>query len=301
MDSANHKFYAGVRCATNDKVYISSVWLLSSFNLTTVPLNEWRTAVLFFKGHGTGGTATATNPMKLPANTTYVSFSFVANYNDTANVNEMEIDCFTVQAFDEDGTNRLYLGIASNGEINPDMVITTSITDDAITTPKLYAMNVTSGELTTAYLAALSTDLGDVYAGSLTITNTSGIYFHVDENEVAIRDASDNIIFQIPMTTYSYMNLRYGIKLASGSQFNLVPASSGGVELRLQATSGQEALISTLGSPFQASDIHLQPYQGHVKLGGLSGSYSSVSDQAIVGYLPVRDGAGNIRKLAVIS
>ena len=134
-------------------------------------LDQWYQYTGWIKKNSTdayAGAGTPTNPSLLPSVVSYIRPTFILNDSLGPAGNVMEIDQLCIDAFDEDGQNRLYLAIASAGTINTDKVIETSITNNAITTNKIAASSVVAGKISVAQLSALTTDIGSVTAGTVT-------------------------------------------------------------------------------------------------------------------------------------
>jgi hypothetical protein len=241
-----------------------------------------------------------TSPYGCHPDTRYIRPVFLANYYTADQGNVVEIDDLVIDAFDEDGQNRLYLGIASGGVINPDKVIETSITNNAVTTNKIYAGSVTAGKISVAQLSGISADLGSITAGVITgaqvQTAGSGSRVVIDSTNGLRGYSGSTLVFQLPVSSYSALSLYAGIRNLSGPSFSMAPLSDGDCELILIAKGGV-AKFSSSGTPGVPTDILLSPYFGGVvRFGTYTGTPGSIT-----GYITVKDAAGNTRKLAVIS
>ncbi|MBN2118516.1 MAG: hypothetical protein JW730_18225 [Anaerolineales bacterium] len=187
-ESTKQYFWLELNCYDKDKVYLG-ITAPYSANAYLWSLNAWTAVVTYYGGTGSGGTGTPIDPYHVPANTAYVRPVFILNY-EGGTTNEMELDHITIEAFDEDGANRLYLSLASNGQINADKVVESSIALGA----------VTAGKITVATLSAIKADLGSITAGTVTggtiQTAASGDRVVLDVNGLRVY-YNNTLIFEV--------------------------------------------------------------------------------------------------------
>ncbi len=116
-DAAQQTVAIGLRCYDKSRTLTGLVTPLSA-NAALWTLNQWYVFTYWFKGLGAAvPTVNAASPGNLPANSAYYGFEFFLNYNTTNTGNVMEIDEISVDVFDEDGANRIYLAAASTGPV----------------------------------------------------------------------------------------------------------------------------------------------------------------------------------------
>jgi hypothetical protein len=203
-ESTKMNIYIGVHAYDAAKSYLGNIWIAANaVDASLWVLNVWydettTPALLgWFKDTGTGGTGTASDPFKLPANTAYFRVTYIVNHDEGA-TNAMEIDSITIGAFDFDGQKRLYSGLTSTGTVETDKVVTASVTDDNVVNAHLVA-------------TAVAIDGGDpsgadVVIGSLTQDS----------------DWHDLDLSSFIPARYRFVCIRfYGISLAGGAVFKI--------------------------------------------------------------------------------
>lgn len=142
-------------------------------------LGSWQEFTGWFEGHGTyraGGTNSPILPSGLHANVRYFRPLAILNYSGGDGT--MELDYLAVDVFDEDGLNRTYLGLGSDGVVAADKVATASLQANAVTAAKIAADTITATEIaadaiTATELATDSVTSVKILAGAVTAAKIS--------------------------------------------------------------------------------------------------------------------------------
>jgi len=121
-DAAEDNLYLRLHTFDQDGAATSTAYkdLISAFDLGTLTIQVWEEKTIWFKGTGTGGTGTATDPYKLPATTAYFNPRFFLNGGgDDDNANVSEIDSILIEPANANHDGTFPDGIISVGETNP--------------------------------------------------------------------------------------------------------------------------------------------------------------------------------------
>lgn len=216
-DAAKQVFYVWFNCLDNAGSSTGEKNILQE-NGASWTLNEWQERIIWVKGTGSGGTGTPTDSYLIPANSVEFGLRIGFNYDATQTApagNVIQLDIIDITPLDEDAENRVYLGLATNGVVNANKVIETSITDDSVTTNKILAANVTAGKISVALLSGISADLGTITAGSITSAtyqtaasgqrvslNGDGLTFYNSSGDPRFYLGADGVIIVDQVTLY---------------------------------------------------------------------------------------------------
>lgn len=135
----------------------------AEYSVNTEPwtVNVWQVLTFWVKGLGTGGTGTATDPYKLTTGTKYVKPAVYLN-SPGSTTNTTEIDSVTIQGFDQDGQNRLYLALESDG-----MIAANKVDSDSIAANSIVAAKISAGEIYAAKIHAEAIEVTHMSSGAV--------------------------------------------------------------------------------------------------------------------------------------